>query len=81
VGGVKEKLLAAHRAGIRRVVIPSRNLKDLRDLPQAVRDGLDVIGSDDAMTNICEALLATEGNALPLLPAEVPEPVLDHATN
>jgi ATP-dependent Lon protease len=77
VGGVKEKLLAAHRAGIRRVVIPTRNLKDLRDLPKAVLDALDVIGSENAMTNICEALLTTEPVAQPLLPAEVPEPTPD----
>jgi ATP-dependent Lon protease len=38
VGGVKEKVLAAHRAGLGTVVIPKRNEKDLDDLPQDVRD-------------------------------------------
>jgi ATP-dependent Lon protease len=41
VGGVKEKVLAAHRAGIRIVLIPSRNARDLEDIPQEVRDDLD----------------------------------------
>jgi ATP-dependent Lon protease len=38
VGGIKEKALAAHRAGLRTVVIPKRNEKDLEDLPQEIRD-------------------------------------------
>ena len=36
VGGIKEKLLAAHRAGIREVLVPSRNEKDLEDVPKDV---------------------------------------------
>ncbi len=37
VGGIKEKVLAAHRAGIRRVILPAANEKDLRELPESVR--------------------------------------------
>jgi len=37
VGGVKEKVLAAHRAGIRRVILPEENRKDLEDVPENVR--------------------------------------------
>ena len=37
VGGIKEKMLAAHRAGIRTVLIPSENEKDLEDLPDSIR--------------------------------------------
>jgi ATP-dependent Lon protease len=40
VGGIKEKVLAAQRAGIRRIVLPSHNEKDLVELPQAVRDAM-----------------------------------------
>ena len=43
IGGVKEKLLAAKRAGIRAVILPSRNRKDLVDVPADVRDGLEII--------------------------------------
>jgi ATP-dependent Lon protease len=38
VGGIKEKMLGAHRAGIRTVLIPERNMGDLDDLPQELRD-------------------------------------------
>jgi ATP-dependent Lon protease len=43
VGGIKEKVLAAHRAGIQRIVLPRRNLKDLDDVPPAIRKELEVI--------------------------------------
>jgi len=42
VGGVKEKLLAAHRAGIKHVLIPSKNRKDLEDVPQDILDEVKV---------------------------------------
>ena len=37
VGGIKEKVLAAHRAGIGHVILPRRNEKDLKELPQGVK--------------------------------------------
>ena len=40
VGGIKEKVLAAHRAGLKTIILPNRNEKDLDDLPQEVRDSL-----------------------------------------
>jgi ATP-dependent Lon protease len=43
VGGLKEKVLAAHRAGIRRVVIPKRNEADLDDVPADLRQQLEVV--------------------------------------
>ncbi len=42
IGGVKQKLLAAHRAGITTVLIPKRNEPDLEDVPEAVRDQLEI---------------------------------------
>ena len=42
VGGIKEKVLAAHRAGIRRVVLPDRNRKDMVDIPESVRKDLEL---------------------------------------
>ena len=42
VGGIKEKLLAAHRAGIKEVLVPARNERDLDDLPKDVRDQLKI---------------------------------------
>ncbi len=43
IGGVKEKVLAARRAGIRRVILPKANEKDLRDLPEEVRSEIEFV--------------------------------------
>jgi len=40
VGGIKEKVLAAHRAGVKKVILPSENEKDLEEVPQHVKDEL-----------------------------------------
>ena len=42
IGGLKEKLLAAHRGGVKRVLIPDENLKDLADLPKNITDTLEI---------------------------------------
>tara|TARA_B100002051_G_C16568368_1_gene551288 strand:- start:635 stop:931 length:297 start_codon:yes stop_codon:yes gene_type:complete len=42
IGGLKEKLLAAHRAGIKQVLIPKENEKDLVDIPQKVKDDIKI---------------------------------------
>lgn len=43
VGGIKEKILAAHRVGLRRIVLPKANEKDLKDVPDTVRSELSVV--------------------------------------
>ncbi|MBL8601281.1 MAG: endopeptidase La [Myxococcales bacterium] len=43
VGGIKEKVLAAHRAGIKRILLPERNKPDLEEVPQEIRDTLEFI--------------------------------------
>ena len=40
VGGIKEKVLAAHRAGVKRVILPERNQRDLREVPEEVKNSL-----------------------------------------
>lgn len=40
VGGIKEKVLAAHRAGIKTIILPEENIKDLEEVPQNVKDNL-----------------------------------------
>ncbi|KAK1324726.1 hypothetical protein QJS10_CPA01g02855 [Acorus calamus] len=43
VGGIKDKVLAAHRHGIKRVILPQRNLKDLVEIPQSVIAGMEIL--------------------------------------
>ena len=43
IGGLKEKLLAAHRGGIKRVIIPSENEKDLKEIPENIKSDLEII--------------------------------------
>lgn len=52
IGGLKEKLLAALRAGIKTVIIPSENEKDLADIPDNVLKGLTIV----PVSNVEEAL-------------------------
>jgi ATP-dependent Lon protease len=72
VGGIADKLLAAHRAGIRRVILPERNAKDLVELPADVRDELDVV----LVKRVDETLAAAlEEAPLPLVtPLPLPRP-------
>jgi ATP-dependent Lon protease len=54
IGGVKQKVLAAHRAGLREVVLPARNGPDLEDVPEAVRDEM----TFHLATKVSEVLVA-----------------------
>jgi ATP-dependent Lon protease len=49
IGGLKEKLLAAHRGGIKTVLIPQENVKDLADIPDNIKGKLNVILSNGLM--------------------------------
>jgi len=50
VGGIKEKVIAAHRAGLRRVVLPKRNEKDIVEIPEEVRKDLKIILASDIVS-------------------------------
>ncbi len=56
VGGIKEKVLAAHRAGLKTVILPKRNEKDLEDVPEEVRAELDFV-LVDRIDQVFEAAL------------------------
>ena len=43
IGGLKEKLLAAHRAGIKKVLIPHDNQKDLTDIPEVIKKNIEIV--------------------------------------
>ena len=58
IGGLKSKLLAAHLAGVKTVLIPKRNEKDLVDVPQEIRDQLRIVGIETMDEVLAESLIA-----------------------
>jgi ATP-dependent Lon protease len=58
VGGIKEKVLAAHRLGMKRVILPKACAKDLRDVPEEARNALEIV-LVDRMEEVLAAALAT----------------------
>ena len=59
IGGLREKLLAAVRAGVNTVLVPKKNIKDLEQVPKEVRDALEIIPVSDAMSVLHKALTHT----------------------
>lgn len=57
VGGIKEKVLAAHRAGIARVLLPMANRKDLPQIPADVQETMEITFTEDAVENIAAVLM------------------------
>ncbi|BCX04259.1 MAG: Lon protease [Candidatus Roseilinea sp.] len=57
VGGIKEKVLAAHRAGLKTIILPKRNEPDLEDLPPEVRDALQFVLVDRVEQALAAALM------------------------
>jgi ATP-dependent Lon protease len=64
VGGIKEKVLAAHRAGIKRVLLPRRNERDVEDVPEDVRRDLGLVFVD-AAEDVLEHALTPVATAQP----------------
>jgi len=57
IGGLKEKVLAAHRAGIKTVILPKRNENDLDDLPAELRQEMEFVPVENADEVLNRALL------------------------
>src|ERR1043165_7917134 len=81
VGGIKEKVLAAHRAGIHRILLPERNVADLEEIPEDVRKELEVVPLNRIREVFDAALEKFVANPPPPLPppgdsarAREPEP-------
>jgi ATP-dependent Lon protease len=71
VGGIKEKVLAAHRAGITRVLLPARNQKDFEDIPESARESLEFVWLERVDDAIAAALgTAPADTAADPVPAE-----------
>jgi ATP-dependent Lon protease len=64
IGGLKEKILAAHRAGIRKVLIPGDNEKDLRDIPASIAKQLEIVPVEHMDEVLTHALVLAEGDTL-----------------
>jgi ATP-dependent Lon protease len=69
IGGVKEKVLAAHRAGIRRIILPSRNEADVDDIPEDVQKELQIIFVSGIAEVIDAALEVLVANPPPQSPS------------
>jgi ATP-dependent Lon protease len=76
VGGIKEKVLAAHRAGLRSILIPRRNEGALEDVPAEVREQLDIVFID-SVDEVLHHALEVPGKRRAAAPSH---PVLHAAT-
>jgi ATP-dependent Lon protease len=61
IGGVKQKVLAAHRAGLTTVILPQRNGPDLEDVPEAVREQMTFTLADEVADVLAVALAPVAG--------------------
>jgi ATP-dependent Lon protease len=64
IGGLKEKLIAAHRGGVKRVVVPKENEKDLKDVPKSITSQMDIRFVEHMDEVLGHALIVPEGEPL-----------------
>ena len=57
IGGLREKSMAAYRAGIRRIIIPYKNVPDLEKIPQAIREDIKFVPAREISEVIANALI------------------------
>jgi ATP-dependent Lon protease len=73
IGGLKEKLLAAHRGGIKTVILPAENEKDMAEIPAKIRKSLTTLFVRH-MDEVIEAAIDLSESVKPVEPASTPEP-------
>ena len=78
IGGLKEKLHAAHRGGITTVIIPEENVKDLQDIPENVKNNLEIVPVK-WIDRVLEVALENVPQALPDEEAAAAKPADDSA--
>lgn len=76
IGGLKEKLLAAHRGGIKMVLIPEENVKDLAEIPENIKNRLD-IQPVKWIDQVLDLALERKPEALPAINSPTPLPAAD----
>ncbi len=64
IGGLKEKILAAHRGGITKVIIPKENEKDMRDIPETISKQIDFVLAEHMDEVLIHSMILTEGESL-----------------
>jgi ATP-dependent Lon protease len=74
IGGLKEKILAAHRAGIRTILIPKDNRKDLKEIPKRIREQLRIVRVDFVDDVLREALVLENPDEFLKKPLPLAEP-------
>ena len=77
VGGIKEKFLAAHRAGIKRVILPERNRKDVIDIPEQPRNEIEILyvkRMDELLPLVLTEMPKLGLMSAPVLPTPAPPP-------
>ena len=87
IGGLKEKLYAAHRGGIKKVLIPEENKKDLKDIPKKILDSVEIVPvghMDQVLRHALETdklfSLTEEPKDIPPIPLEKKPPVAETPT-
>ncbi len=87
IGGLKEKLIAAHRGGVKKVIVPKENEKDLKDVPKSITSQMEITFVEHMDEVLSHALILAEGEALfkkldmPLAVPAPAEPRQDRAMN
>lgn len=64
IGGLKEKILAAHRGGIKKIIIPKQNEKDLKDIPSSISKKLEIVTVEHMDEVLPHALVLAPGETL-----------------
>ena len=76
IGGLKEKVLAAHRAGVKTVLCPMENKKDIRDIPKVVRNNITIV-TVEHMDEVIPVALAEEIKHRAGANADITDPLID----
>ena len=64
IGGLKEKILAAHRGGIRKVLIPTENEKDIKEIPASIQKQVQIVMVEHMDEVLSHAMILGEGDVL-----------------
>ena len=64
IGGLKEKIIAAHRGGIKKILIPDENEKDLKDVPKTITNQLEIVTVEHMDEVLTHAMILDDGDTL-----------------